>query len=115
MATTRKFQRAQFSIDSLPEMTFEGFTDGEMWNGWACPYFTHNIARSVLQASQDNGYTWSFEAETDTFAVRHRDDPEDYEPERFEAIRINIENESFVVYGIGAFSWTWENSSSLQT
>src|SRR5690554_852187 len=108
MAITREFQRARFSTDALLEMRFEGFTDGETWNGWACPYFTHDVAKAVLRASQKNGYNWSYEVQTDAFVVSHRDDPEDYEPERFEAIRIDIENESFVVYGVGSFSWTWE-------
>lgn len=108
MTTTREFQRGKFSIDSLPDTTFEGFTAGETWNGWACPYFMHDGALAVLKASENNGYRWFFDSGTDTFVVSHSEDPDDFEPQRFQAIRINLDNEDIVVYGIGAFAWIWE-------
>lgn len=108
MTTTSDFQRARFSIDSLPETTFEGFTAGETWNGWACPYFMNDEAIVVLKDCENNGYRWFYDSGADAFVVSHAEDPEDFEPERFEAIRITLDNEDIVVYGIGAYSWTWE-------
>lgn len=108
MTTTREFQRGKFSIDSLLDTTFEGFTTGETWNGWACPYFGHDEAVAVLVASENNGYRWFYDPGADTFVVSHIEDPEGFEAQRFEATRINLDNEDIVVYGIGAFSWIWE-------
>lgn len=115
MTTAREFRRAQFSITSLAGSVFEGFTDGNTWNGWACPYFTRKVAVKVLEASRNNGYLWSYDAEADAFVVRHRDDPEDFQPERFDGFHINLDNEEFAVYSIGAYSWIWEFSGPLQT
>ena len=72
MTSTSEFQSARFSIDSLPETIFEGFTTGETWNGWACPYFTHKVAVTVLEASRNNGYLWSYDVEADAFEVHLR-------------------------------------------
>jgi hypothetical protein len=110
MPITREFQRARFTIDSLPNRIFEGFTDGDTWNGWACPYFTHDIAITILQAARDNGYEWAYEAEIDTFLAKHRDDGNDFEPERFEGIRVTVDEKDLVVYGIGTYTWTWMQS-----
>jgi len=31
---------AKFKLEALGYDTFDGFTKGELWNGWDCPYFT---------------------------------------------------------------------------
>lgn len=38
-------RKALFRIDDGP--TFEGFTDGTLWNTWACPYFTGVVAHQI--------------------------------------------------------------------
>jgi hypothetical protein len=102
-------RKAVFVIDSIPDVIFEGYTDDDTWNGWACPYFEKSEAERVLQASQANHYVWSYDSERDAFIVRSEDDPEDYEPEVFEAAQRNVEDSGQVrVYGIGAYSWIWE-------
>lgn|SRR5688572_24851672 len=108
MPITREFQRARFTIDSLPNRIFEGFTDGDTWNGWACPYFSRDVAESILQASENNGYSWTYDAKTGSFIVHHHDDPKDSEPELFNGVWINIDNESILVYAIGAYAWAWD-------
>lgn len=102
-------RKATFVIDSIPDVTFEGYTDGDTWNGWACPYFEKSEAERVLEASQANHYSWSYDSEQDAFIVRSEDDPEEYEPEVFGAVKRNVEdNGQVTVYGIGAYSWIWE-------
>ncbi len=101
--------KATFSIDSIPDTTFDGYTNGDTWNGWACPYFEKSEAERVLQASEANHYIWSYDSNQDAFIVRSNDDPEDYEPEIFEAVRRHVEGGGeVIVYGIGAYSWIWE-------
>ena len=102
-------RKAVFAIDSISGATFEGYTDGDSWNGWACPYFEKPEAEHVLKASEANNYIWSYDSEQDAFIVRSKDDPEEYEPEVFEAVQRNVEGgEEVKVYGIGAYSWIWE-------
>lgn len=112
MLADREFQRADFSIEMLGEATFEGFTCGDTWNGWRCPYFTREEAIEVLNASVSNGYSWRYDDEPGVFLVRHPHDPADSEPERFDAIRISVNGCSIEVYAIGAYSWAWEAPTS---
>lgn len=106
MATTRDFRRARFTFGEAAGEIFEGFTNGEAWNGFACPYFSHEIARAVLVASEQNGYSWRYDRDKDAFFVRHSDDPENY-AEEFSAIKAVIEGQDTVLYAIGAYSWVW--------
>ena len=53
------FVNSSFTIDSIPEQMFEGYSDGDTWNGWACPYFERMVAEKVLRASEANGYRWT--------------------------------------------------------
>lgn len=48
--------KTTFVIDSIPDAIFTGFTDGDDWNGWACPYFEKSEAECVLKASEANGF-----------------------------------------------------------
>lgn len=100
--------KTRFCIDSLENETFEGFTDGSDWNGWACPYFTRQVAETVLKASEKNGYKYSYDEQNDAFVVTNIEDPEDYEPEVFAAVKLSVEGEEITTYGIGAYYWIWE-------
>lgn len=104
---TGEFTSVRFSMDAL-EGVFEGFTNGDTWNGWACPYFEQSTAKQVLEASEVNGYRWTFDDARDVFSIRSKEDPEDYGPEEFAGLDITLSGNSIRVYPIGAFSWTWE-------
>lgn len=108
MTSTRKFWQARFSLEMFGNNDFEGFTDGDSWNGWACPYFSSETAEAVLKASERNGYRWQYDNESRSFLVRHSDDLQDYESERFSAMNILVNGSEHVVYAIGAYSWAWE-------
>lgn len=107
----REFTRGRFSLDALGNAEFEGFTDGQTWNGWACPYFTYDMALNVLRASTANGYTWRYDEESHSFLVWHDDDPENFEPDKFEESSILVDGADTIVYAVGAFSWAWEIAS----
>jgi len=100
------FQRADFAIEALENVSFQGFTRGESWNGWACPYFSHDTARAVLAASEQNGYSWCYDGDADAFFVRHADDPEGF-AEKFSALKAAIDGQDTALYAIGAYSWAW--------
>lgn len=104
---TGEFTSAQFFMDAI-EGVFEGFTNGDTWNGWARPYFEQSAAEQVLEASEANGYRWTFDDARDVFSVRRMEDPDDYGPEEFAGLDITVGEQSFRVYPIGAYSWIWE-------
>lgn len=97
----------RFQIDGLPG-TYEGFTRGETWNGFAVPYFPLAEARRIADdyASQPAGIDGQTEAEYDA----DRDlirlyDPSCDEWEEIEAVEV----EGQTLYPLGAQSWTWED------
>lgn len=95
-------------MDALEGEVFDGFTDGSDWNGWACPYFTKEIAEAVLIASRKNGYNYAYDQEQDVFVVKAEHEPDNYESEVFEGEKLKFGDEEITVYGIGAYSWIWE-------
>ena len=106
--TEQMLQPAKFRIDSLPDLVFDGFSDGDHWNGWACPYFSRQEAERVLKASTAIGFQWTFDEQQNAFSVRNINDPEDAEPESFEGIQMDINGKTQTLYGVGAYSWIWE-------
>jgi hypothetical protein len=101
---------SSFTMDSLPNMFFEGYSDGSDWNGWACPYFEKAEAERVLAASEPNGFVWQFDETQDAFVVRNSNDDEEYEPEIFEGTILNIDGNMVKVYIVGGYSWIWEEA-----
>jgi hypothetical protein len=102
-----EFEKARFNIDAIPDTVFEGYSDGDTWNGFACPYFEKDVAEHVLRASVRNGYSWTYDADRDAFIVRSIQDPPDYEPEEFLGQSIMVNGQKITVYGIGAYFWIW--------
>ena len=100
-------RKTKFKIESLGYQTFEGFTKDEIWNGWACPYFTFDQAQKVLQqynqlreiiGQKERAF---YDEASDTFVFPA--DGED-EPETFAA----IDEDDRKYYPVGAFCWIWE-------
>jgi hypothetical protein len=103
-----EYEKTVFCIDSIPNEQFVGFTSGDNWNGFACPLFERAEAERVLRASESNGYTWSYDTQQDVFVVRSTADPNQYEPEIFQAVALPLTDDAErKVYGIGAYSWIW--------
>jgi len=107
----RELQRKIFLLDAEEDTGFEGFTDGQTWNGWACPYFDFEAAIRVLNASEKNGYRWHFDEEENVFLIRHVEDADDFEPEQVNAVIISFEGVELTVYPVGAYSWAWQTAS----
>lgn len=102
-----EFEKAQFCMDAIEGISFAGYSNGDTWNGFACPYFEKDVAEQVLQVSTQNGYTWQFDLENDAFIVKNTQDPEAYEPEKFVGRLVTINGGEVKVYPVGAYSWIW--------
>ena len=101
-----------FKIELLGYEIFEGFTIGEDWNGWACPYFTFDQAQKVLKQynqlreiiGQKDLAFYDENADAFVFPENGKD-----ESEIFVAV---IENDRRY-YPVGAFCWIWEEEISV--
>lgn len=102
------FSREKFVIDSIPGIEFLGFSDGDTWNGWACPYFERDEAERVLRYSESNGFYWQFRPNVDAYEVRLDRNSSNQEPELFQGTVIQADGQELKVYPIGAYSWIWE-------
>jgi hypothetical protein len=89
--------KSVFSItDNLEK--FEGYTFGELWNGWACPLFTFEVAEQIRLSSVNEDFVLTYDKNSDTYSV----DGDICTP-----LEIEYEGQKFKVYGIGAYGWTW--------
>lgn len=59
-------RETKFSLDTLGNQVFDGYTRDEDWNGWACPYFTFEQAERIVQACQA-GISTRYDAALDAF------------------------------------------------
>lgn len=95
---------AIFCMEPL-EGNFPGYTNGDTWNGWECPFFTYDEAVKVLNASKRNGYSWRYDEMDDTFVVWSEDSyTEEFAADLIETPDGKIE----IVYPIGTYCWIWE-------
>lgn len=92
-----------FSIETV-QGPYTGWTTGEVWNGWACPYFEIEVARRVAadyaSANAAEGATAEFDENTNAFRFL---DPVQGEWEVYEG----FEEDGRMLYPIGTQYWTW--------
>jgi len=94
----------KFSIDTLGSNEFEGYTQDEEWNGWACPYFTYEQAQRLVDAYRSCGWEARYDDKQDQFVFAIADDPDEHDA--YSAIYM----EGLKLYPIGAFGWIWEEA-----
>jgi hypothetical protein len=46
-----KYEHKTFAIECGPQ--FNGITDGSLWNGWACPWFTLETMKKIQAWIED--------------------------------------------------------------
>lgn len=95
-------KQAKFAIDTFPDQSFEGYSNGEEWNGWACPYFTLEEGQKILRAHNSNGLKGMFDKIADQFVFENVDENEFYPA---------IIEDGVKLYPIGNGSWIWEEST----
>src|SRR5262249_26839777 len=97
------FQKKRFALADN-EAAFEGWSDGQLWNGWEKPRFEFAVCREILRWMGDERAR--FEDAADAFVT-----VADEEQERWSAEEITISDGSRMkVYPLGAGSWIWEEA-----
>jgi len=61
------YRKTRFCLEGLDDQTFEGYSDGSHWNGWALPYFELKAAQTVLDAL---GAVWTLDEEKNVLRAR---------------------------------------------
>jgi hypothetical protein len=94
-------KQANFSIDTFPGQLFEGFSNDEDWNGWACPYFPLEEAQKIVEAHKVSGQNAWFDEENDEFVFKVNNETESYPALNYDGQKL---------YPIGYGAWIWEES-----
>ena len=98
-------RKTRFGIDCLEEV-FVGYTNGELWNGWACPRFTKEVADKIVELhNHSDGCKATYDEETDTYYFYFDGDDEPYEHKGFDADTVDGVKH---LYDIGAWCWIWD-------
>lgn len=109
-----QLRKARFALEHDDyERAHEGYTFGDLWNGWSCPYFTREAGDAIaLEMCTEPGTEGlRYDPERDAYVISAEAlgyDPDD-EPEIFPAER--IPGVDVPVYGIGRRGWCWEEVS----
>ena len=98
-----RFEKAIFVLDAFEDEQFEGYTRGETWNGFACPYFPFESAQHLMNVLSAVGQVAFYDEENDQFVCAEEDYQDD--PDRYEAVMVK---ELGKLYPVGSFAWTWE-------
>lgn len=93
------YRKTTFGMEGI-EATFEGWTDGTLWNGWARPLFEFAAAAEVAQV-----FGGEYRADLDAFVTK----PDDGEEEVWQSVMISTPGGVQVkLYPIGAAAWIWD-------
>lgn len=93
----------QFTIDDLGTKLFTGYSKGERWNGFACPYFTFEQAQEIVKAYHARDEQARYDAKSDAFVFATMGEQDEREASLFQGLLI----EGIKLYPIGAFHWMW--------
>lgn len=92
----------RFALDSFGDEVFDGFTQGETWNGWARPYFTFEQGQRIVEAHRAQGNKARYDESGDAFSFELNEDEIDTFPSE------QVEGQK--LYPIGAGCWIWEEA-----
>ena len=99
-----------FTIDgfSYPHI---GYTAGRRWNGWATPFFEVDEAFAIMgeyNRGREATEQMFYDKETDTFRI---DATEYTDADEWKGINCQTEDGLKHLYGIGAYSWVWDDTT----
>lgn len=101
-------RKALFQINDGP--VYIGYTNGDLWNGWATPYFTLEEAQKLqAEFNQGDGLRMFYDCQTDKFILQYEDEDEPYV---WEGEDIQTVDGKLHLYGIGAYSHIWDELGS---
>jgi hypothetical protein len=78
---------------------------GELWNGFAVPAFTEEVALQVLEDVKS--WTWYLDPEIDSFLIRHEGDDLGDPPYKCQGFSAWTSDGPQHLYPIGAYFWSW--------
>lgn len=94
-------------------LTFEGFSNGETWNGFDCPYFEFEECEKIMSAFNKENEECDVDAKiiydstNDCFIEQDENYDED-EYVTYEALFIETSEGPKKVYPLGTCYWMWE-------
>jgi hypothetical protein len=98
------WKRSTFYIEGI-DGTFDGWTDGRLWNGWEMPRFEFGVAEQVIKAmNQPDAH---YNSNRDAFVTKSSDEEEVWAAETLQALGGQVVK----TYPIGASAWCWEEVS----
>ena len=101
-------RKALFYIDG--GSVYTGYTNGDLWNGWATPYFTYEEAQRLqAEFNQGDGLRMFYDCQADKFIMQYEDEDEPY---IWVGEDIQTVDGKLHLYGIGAYSHIWDEVGS---
>lgn len=106
----QSLKATSFTIDNLGDKDFPGYSKGDDWNGFACPYFTFDQAQALAEEWRKTGYRARYDADSDSFIFGldagggvEQEDTDEFSP---------VEIDGTKYYPIGAGCWIWSEAES---
>lgn len=99
-------RHGQFYIDDPDSTQYPGYSFGLTWNGWACPFFSYDVAQQIIADFVAEGGEGRYDDASDSFRLQSAD-------ESYAVTGIDIETPdgSQRVYPIGAGMWIWDDAN----
>ena len=107
---TKKLIEEIFEIDGM--YMAKGYTLGDTWNGFECPFFTKEVAEEILQETIDTDLTqeyfvnFEYDKENEQFILKETDDKLLFPARKFKT----GDGSEIKLYAIGAYMWCWSKS-----
>lgn len=98
-------EKAKFYIAEGPR--YDGYTDGSLWNGWECPWFTKEAADQIAREVNDGYSSMTYNKVNDCFIYKEYGDEE---PNFFKGEDIQGKH----LYPVGAYSWIWDKADEKE-
>lgn len=100
--------KAVFTIGEYPK-AYIGYTSGKLWNGWATPYFEKEEAIRVAEGFNETAeFPIQYDEVYDQFYIL---DTETSDLETWKGEDISTTEGIKHLYGIGAYSWVWDEGT----
>jgi hypothetical protein len=94
-------RKAKFAMDFFDDgIAIDGYTFGDYWNGWDCPFFTFENAKKVVEAF---GNTLQYDQNQDVFIYHDPQYMDDEDKDIFESVI--IDNQKY--YSVGGWNFCW--------
>jgi hypothetical protein len=106
----RVYSQIHVCGDWLASKRYPAYSDGTIWNGFACPHFTFDVAMQIALETPQLQYL----QKDDVFVTVDEELKVDLEVDAFGPSTILVDGVAIKVYAIGAWSWTWGLSEQTE-